>query len=151
MWPQKQPMWPQDFEANRMINRKVGKIESPQTQCLRAFPGGDGGIRTHVGLHPNGFQAIFSSVGSPNLLRFQAFYVSPKSVITSFWVASVIFSQSCMQNRLWKMRYPASKVIRKLIITPSTSVISLNIWGHIWGHIRSNGITLIMTPNRASS
>ena len=39
-----------------MINRKVGKIESPQTQCLRAFPGGDGGIRTHVGLHPNGFQ-----------------------------------------------------------------------------------------------
>ena len=46
----------------------------------------------------NGFQAIFSSVGSPNLLRFQAFYVSPKSVITSFWVASVIFSQSCMQN-----------------------------------------------------
>ena len=81
-----------------MINRKVGKTESPQTQCLRAFPGGDGGIRTHVGLHPNGFQAIFSSVESPNLLRFQAFYVSPKPVVTGFWVASVSFSQSCMPN-----------------------------------------------------
>ncbi len=46
----------------------------------------------------NGFQAIFSSVGSPNLLRFQAFYVSPKPVVTGFGVASVSFSQSCMPN-----------------------------------------------------
>ena len=34
----------------------IRKAKDPQTQCLRAFPGGDGGIRTHVGLHPNGFQ-----------------------------------------------------------------------------------------------
>ena len=59
MCPQKRAMCPQNFGFNRMIRDNmqiVGKTESPQTQCLRAFPGGDGGIRTHVGLHPNGFQ-----------------------------------------------------------------------------------------------
>ena len=30
-------MCPQNFGVNRLIDRKVGKTESPQTQCLRAF------------------------------------------------------------------------------------------------------------------
>ena len=85
--------------ANKFLIDLFAKQKARKRSVYGPFgPGGDGGIRTHVGLHPNGFQAIFSSVGSPNLLRFQAFYVSPKPVITGFLVASVSFSQSCMPN-----------------------------------------------------
>ena len=79
-------------------NRNFGKRKPLKRSNFKGF-----GWRSRWDSNPrafwaNGFQAIFSSVGSPNLLRFQAFYVSPKPVVTGFLVASVSFSQSCMPN-----------------------------------------------------
>jgi hypothetical protein len=45
-----------EYEKTQLDRQKDGSCVKSRLSNIRKSNGGEGGIRTHVGLHPNGFQ-----------------------------------------------------------------------------------------------